>query len=381
MTGPRLLPLPRAARLLAALAAAAALLLSCWAVPASADPGGSASPGEGAPGTIVQVTGAGWPAGTSVHLSVCGRLAVNGSVDCDSSGAVTAPVGPDGVVAGGLTIGAPPVDCPCVIRMATPAKADRQVVDVPFTVLGHPTSEVVKDAQPVRVDLVDAELRGGGSWSELFGWRTRRTLVLTVRNNGPDPVKDAPLVVGWGAGATADMPLTAPPTGAIEPGATAVFRVPVELPPASYGDFVVGGRFAGQTEFQVSFTTYPYLLFGVNLLALLALLFGIRAAIRRRRSQTRGAAAPQPPVPAQAAPRSLDRSKLLAHLDGTARTRDGDTLVIDRTSLVAYLDGPPLVDTGALDRFLDASPGGSSPTRPLPTAPPASPEGGADEPR
>ncbi|MDX6744359.1 hypothetical protein [Actinocorallia sp. A-T 12471] len=374
MTGPRL---PRPLAALAGLAASAALLLTCLAAPASAEPGGSAAPGEGAPGTIVQVTGAGWPAGTSVHIAVCGRLAVNGSVDCDAAGAVTAPVGPDGVVAGGLTIGAPPVDCPCVIRMATPAKADRMIVDVPFTVLGHPTSEVVKDAQPVRIDLVDAELRGGGSWSELFGWRTRRTLVLTVRNNAPDPVKDAPLVVGWGEGATADMPITAPPTGTIPPGETATFRVPVELPPASYGDFVVGGRFAGQTEFQVAFTTYPYLLFGVNLLALLALLAGVRAAIRRRRPKTRGAAAPQPPASAPAAPRHLQRSALLAHLDAAAQ-RDGDTLVIDRSSLLTYLDGPPLLDTAALDRFLAVD--GDTTPLPLPSDP-STPEGGPDEPR
>ncbi|ROO88516.1 hypothetical protein EDD29_6187 [Actinocorallia herbida] len=373
MTGPRLL---------AALAASVLTLLTCWAVPASADPGGSASPGEGAPGTIVQVTGAGWPAGTSVHLSVCGRLAVNGSVDCDAAGAVTAPVGPDGVVTGGLTIGAPPVDCPCVIRMATPAKADRMIVDVPFTVLGHPTSAVVKDAQPVRIDLVDAQLRGGGSWSELFGWKTRRTLVLTVRNNAPDPVKDAPLVVGWGADKKADMPLTAPPTGTIEPGATATFRVPIELPPASYGDFVVGGRFAGQTDFQVSFTTYPYLLFGLNLLALLALIAGVRAAIRRRRPQTRGAAsASPPPASAPAAPRHLERAALLAHLDGTARPGTGDTLVIDRASLLTYLDGPPLLDPAALDRFLAVD----DATAPLPPPDdlsyPSTPEGGPDEPR
>ncbi|GAB2839133.1 hypothetical protein GCM10022221_43320 [Actinocorallia aurea] len=370
MTGPRLL---------AALAASAALLTALWAVPASADPGGSASPGEGAPGTIVQVTGAGWPAGTLVHLSVCGRLAVNGSVDCDAAGAVTAPVGPDGVVTGGLTIGAPPVDCPCVIRMATPSKADRMIVDVPFTVLGHPTSEVVKDAQPTRVDLVDARLTGGGTWSELFGWKTRRTLVLTVRNNAPDPVADAPLVVGWGADATADMPLTAPPTGTIAPGATATFRVPVELPPASYGSFVVGGRFAGQTEFQVSFTTYPYLLFGVNLLALLALLAGVRAAIRRRRPRTRGAAVVPSPASAPAAPRHLERTALLAHLEGTARGGDGDTLVIDRAALLTYLDGPPLLDTAALDAFLAAD--GATAPLPLPDPSSAHPEGGPDEPR
>ncbi|GAA0965807.1 hypothetical protein [Actinocorallia libanotica] len=336
-----------------ALAALVLVSLFLWPAPAAADPGASASPAGGAPGTAVQVRGAGWPAGVSVQISVCGRNAVNGSVDCDQPNAVAAPVGPDGIVTAGLTVSAPPVPCPCVIHITTPAGAERMTVDVPFSVLGHETADVVKQENPARIDVVDAELRGSGGVSELFGWRTRRTLVLTVRNNGPDPVTDAPLVVGWGADATADSPLTAPPTGTIDPGATAVYRVPVELPPASYGTFVVGGRFAGQTEFQLKFTTYPYLLFAVNLIALLAVLAGVRAALRRRRTRSRGAAgnALSPAAP-KAAPRPLDQTALLTYLEGSARQEDGETLVIDRPSLVAYLNGPPLVDPRALDRFL-----------------------------
>ena len=344
------------------LAALVLVSLFLWPVPASADPGASAAPAEGAPGTVVQVRGAGWPVGVSVQISVCGRNAVNGSVDCDQPGAVTAPVGPDGVVTAGLTVSAPPVPCPCVIHMVTPSGSEKMTVDIPFTVLGHKTADVVKQENPARIDVVDAELRGSGGVSELFGWRTKRTLVLTVRNNGPDPVTDAPLGVGWGADATADSPLTAPPTGTIEPGATAVFRVPVELPPASYGTFLVGGRFAGQTEFEVKFTTYPYLLFAVNLVALLALLAGVRAALRRRRTRSRGAAADVPfPAAPKAAPRSLDQTALLTYLESNARRADGETLVIDKPSLVAYLNGPPLLDSQALDRFLND--GGSDASR------------------
>lgn len=339
-------------RRLRALAALVLVTLFLWPAPASAEPGASAAPAEGAPGTAVQVRGAGWPAGVSVHVSMCGRNAVNGSVDCDQANAVTAPVAPDGTLAAGLTVTAPPVPCPCVIRLVTPSGTERMTVNVPFSVLGHRIADVVKQENPARIDVVDAELRGSGGISELFGWRTERTLVLTVRNNGPDPVTDAPLVVGWGADATAESPLTAPPTGTIEPGATAVYRVPVKLPPASYGTFVVGGRFAGQTEFQVKFTTYPYLLFAVNLIALLALLAGVRAALRRRRTRTRGAAEAALPAAPKTAPRSLDQTALLTYLEENARRKDGETLVIDRPSLVAYLNGPPLLDEQALDRFL-----------------------------
>ncbi|GAA3203323.1 hypothetical protein [Actinocorallia longicatena] len=336
--------------LLRGTAALVALLLIAGPVPAAArdGAGASAAPADAAPGTVVRVHGVGWPAGISVQISVCGRMGVNGSADCDASGAVTVPVAPDGTLDAGLSVTAPPVPCPCVLHLTTPPGVPEQTLNLPFEVLGHPQAAVVKQAEPVRVDLIDAELTGGGTWSELLGWRTRRTLVLTVRNSGGQKVVNAPLVVGWGAGGEADSPVTAPPTGTVEPGRTAVFRVPVELPPASYGTFVVGGRFAGQVPFETSFSTYPYGLFGVNLAALVLLVLGVRAAIRRRR---RPPAAPAAAV-APALSEPLDRSALLGYLESTAGRVDGDTLVIDRPALVAYLKGPRLVDPEALDRFL-----------------------------
>ncbi|GAA1576528.1 hypothetical protein GCM10009678_69070 [Actinomadura kijaniata] len=320
-------------------ATAAALLLILTPVPAHAaapGPGVSAEPGRAPAGTSLRVRGSAWTPGSTVQAEVCGANAVHGSADCDTPRAVTAMVAPAGTFEAGLTVGAPPASCPCVVRVTTfPGTAGPPATaTAPLTLPGHPTGPVRKDVAPVRVDIVSAELTGGGR-GEMFGGRPRRTLVLRVRNAGTQPITDAPLVVGWGAGTTPDSPLAAPGTGTIQPGRTATYRIPVELPRAASGRFVVGGRFAGTVPFTTSFSTYPWGLLGANALAALLLLLGVRLSLGRRAARRRR------PAPAPAP--GLD--ELLEHLG-----RAG----YDRDELRAFLEsrrsGP--VDLAALDRYL-----------------------------
>ncbi|TDC73606.1 hypothetical protein [Actinomadura sp. 7K507] len=368
------------------LTAAPATVLATGLAPAApaeassrARPGVSVEPARAAAGTSARVRGSGWTPGATVQVQVCGARAVHGSADCDTGRGVTAMVAPTGSFEAGLTVGAPPSACPCVIRAGTlpggaaaPANAT-----APFTVQGHPVRRIERDVAPVRADVVGVELVGGGERGELFGGRTERTLVLRIRNAGADPIENAPLVVGWGGGDEPDTPLTAPETGVLRPGETATYRVPVELPRASFGTFVVGGRYAGQVPFETSFSTYPWGLLGVNLLAAMLLLLGIRLALGRRAARRRrrrlgavppalgaATAAGQTPAHHRAAPSpagTVEIDDLIGYLDTTARSPSG-AYVVDRDALVGYLEerrGGELrpVDVEALERFLSTSHG------------------------
>jgi hypothetical protein len=357
------------------LAAGAALCVApaqAAAVPGrAAAPGVSVEPGKAAAGTTAQVRGSSWTPGTTVQVQVCGANAVHGSADCDTEHGVTAMVAPAGTFEAGLTVGAPPAACPCVVRVGTlpggtgaPATAT-----APFTVEGHPVKKIVRDVAPVRADVVGLEVVGGGDRGELFGGRPRRTLVLRIRNAGAEPIENAPLVVGWGAEDTPDSPLDAPKTGTLEPGQTATYRIPVVLPPAAFGRFVVGGRYAGSVPFETTFSAYPWGLLGVNALAALLLLFGIRLALgrwaaARRRRRRRPAPAPvRHPVAARSGP-TVELTDVVGYLDSVAPSPSG-AYVVDRDELIGYLErrsGEVLepVDVEALDRFLAPPRGGAA---------------------
>ncbi|MBO2447856.1 hypothetical protein J4573_12200 [Actinomadura barringtoniae] len=322
-------------------------------------PGATAVPAEAAIGTAVRVRGSAWTPGATVQVQICGANAVHGSADCDTQGGVTALISPAGTFDAGLAAGAPPAACPCVIQVSTlpGSPGAPRTVTFPFRVLGHRVAVILKDITPVRADIVDVEVTGGGGWGELFGGRPRRTLVVQVRNAGADPIVGAPLTVGWGAGSDPDSPVDSPRTGTLRPGQTATYRVPVELPPASFGTFVVGGRYAAAVPFKTTFSAYPWGLLGVNAVALLLFLLGLRlafarrAARRRTRATERVPAPMRPPVTQHITRNGAD--ELLDYLDETAREPSGDYR-IDREALSDYLRrrtaGP--IDVAALEDFL-----------------------------
>ncbi|SNT38461.1 hypothetical protein SAMN05443665_102660 [Actinomadura meyerae] len=358
----------RPAALLLALAVAAGVQPA--AVPAAAartappavEPGAAVEPSSAAAGTAARISGSAWTPGATVQVQVCGAEAVHGSADCDTERAVTAMVAPTGTFEAGLTVGAPPAACPCVVRVGTlpGGPGPEAVVTVPFTVAGHPVEAVRRDAPPVRADVVGLELVGGGGRGELFGGRPRRTLVLRIRNSGPEPLENAPLVVGWGGGAVPDSPLDAPPTGTLRPGQTATYRIPVVLPPASFGRFVVGGRYAGAVPFETSFSAYPWGLLGANALAALLLLIGVRLTLgrwaRARRRRRRAVPATAAPPAARAPEATVELTDVIGYLDSVAPSPSGE-YVVDRDALIGYLErrtggAAAAVDTEALERFL-----------------------------
>ena len=69
--------------------------------------------------------------------------------------------------------------------------------------------------------------------------------------------------------------------GALDPGEQTVVTVPLELPMAAFGNYRVVGQ-VGDTElgaFEVEWTTYPWGLFALNVLALVLLAWGIRTRL------------------------------------------------------------------------------------------------------
>jgi hypothetical protein len=344
--------------LCAAVGAAPALPVQA-VEPAPGTPGATAVPEEAAIGTTVRVRGSAWTPGATVQVQICGANAVHGSADCDTQGGVTALVSPTGTFDAGLGTGAPPAACPCVMRVSTlpGSPGTPRTVTFPFRVLGHRVAVILKDVTPVRADIVDVEVTGGGGWGELFGGHSRRTLVLQVRNAGTEPIVGALLTVGWGAGTDPDSPVAALRTGTLRPGQTATYRVPVELPRASFGRFVVGGRYAAAVPFKTSFSAYPWGLLGVNAVALVLFLFGLRLAFLRwaARRRARTAERTAGPVRRPVAPpiTRVGAEELLAYLDETARAPSGDYR-IDREALSDYLRrrtaGP--IDVAALENFL-----------------------------
>ena len=369
-------------RSIAVLLAAAALFaqpIPAVAAPPTrtARPGVSVQPGKAAAGTTAWVRGSAWTPGTTVQVQICGAGAVHGSADCDTGHGVTAMVAPAGTFEAGLTVGEPPSPCPCVVRAgALPGTTGAPfTVTAPFTVAGHPTARIDRGVAPVRADVVGLEIVGSPDRGELFGGRPRRTLVLRIRNSGADPIRNAPLVVGWGAGSTPDSPLDAPKTGTLGPGQTATYRIPVVLPPAAFGHFAVGGRYAGSVPFKTGLNAYPWGLLGVNAMAALLLLIGIRLTLgrwararRRRRNRAAGlpahatADAAHPQVVPRTTP-TVELADVIGYLDSVAPAPSG-AYAVDRDELIGYLErrsGETLkpVDVEALDRFL-ALPGGEA---------------------
>ncbi|MFI6962776.1 hypothetical protein [Streptomyces sp. NPDC050255] len=264
--------------------------------PDAARPAISTDTGRLVPGRPVTVGGTGWPVGATVQTEVCGLRAVHGSSDCDTTRGAVALVAADGTFRLTLLVGAPPADCPCVVRATTgagqnarSATTDIEVADVPEGVVPDPGTSTPQ------VAVVDAELTGDGGLAELFGGRPHRTLVVTVRNTGTATLGRTPLIVRWGGGSSIDTDVAAPLTSPLKPGEQATYRVPVAMPLASFGRYSVGGRYDSRS-FVVTTDLYPWGLISVAGASVLLTVFSAGWAIRRRRN--RPPAPVPPPAPA-----------------------------------------------------------------------------------
>ena len=192
-----------------------------------------ADPQEAAPGETVTLTIEGFDAHT-VTASICGNEARRGSGDCDMTGSVGIVLNAaDGPTVAVIPVTAPPVPCPCVVRVST--AAFDQIGVVPIVVTGHDIAEPVDSAQ--QQGAIDASISAQRTPASL-GERLRASLggavgydvTVTVKNTSVVPLGEVVVTGSFGRSADdflGELELTAP--GELAPGQTwqQVLRVTV----------------------------------------------------------------------------------------------------------------------------------------------------------
>lgn len=274
-----------------------AALVTVFGPPAGAAPSAratvSVSPTTAAPGEQVLVSATGMPAGAPSSIMFCGRAAVGGTSDCNTTARSAATANANGAFSVAVKVAAPPKPCPCVVLISTPRI--QQQLTTPISISGMAT---VKPPE-----IVSATLGGWGPLSAWFGGDARRTLNLTVKNPNTRPQTLSNLVVSGGHGSTANIQL-----GTLQPGETKTWTVPVRLGTLAHGKYKVDGQFnadGSTVTFKAGSSAFPW---GLLLLGLLAVQFGllrVRNAARRRFGAERvarptsapGAASPRDDVP------------------------------------------------------------------------------------
>lgn len=250
---------------------------------------------EVAPGDQIVVTIDGFDA-RGVTISVCGNEARRGSADCNMPQSEGRGVQQDGTpTLAALPVYAPPVPCPCVVRVST--STNDQVAVVPITIIGHPVAPVVNPDAPDRVPLdisVVANASNGG-FSDVvrssLGGASHYEVTVTVRNRSTDRVGGIGLT--GSAGRNADEQLLTLDLGTpdlLEAGETWQETIPAEIPALTFGDveWQVTATSSGPSVTATDTTeSIPWLLwlFGVILvvdLLLLLVRFGMRLARRDR---------------------------------------------------------------------------------------------------
>jgi len=235
-------------------------------------------------GERVGITGTGWsPVGQTVQIQLCGRNAIDLSNDCDQTNQYTAAIRPGGIFYGSLVVQAPPTPCPCVVMVT--AAGSFAGVKAPLTIAGAPSAPlppVTPPGPPVRlIPTVDAPV----SVSSWFGGPKDVTLVLTVKNTSGVPLNAPALSVTVGRGSAPTGFVEGRPLAPLPAGASRTLRVPVRIPPFTYGDYTIRSTVAtgqGAVATNIPVTSYPWGLLAVVLLLVALMLLWFVRRIRRR---------------------------------------------------------------------------------------------------
>jgi len=247
---------------------------------------------EVAPGDQVTVTIAGFRA-QAVTISICGNEARRGSSDCNmaASEGVRLARGGDSTIAD-LPITAPPVACPCLVRVSN-ANQD-EVAVVAITLLGHPVEPVVGNAPATRAVTVeiDSVPSASGVVARTRAWLggpVRYDVTIRVTNQSATAVSAMAVTGTVGRAGDDDLErFEVPEPGVIDPGQTWTVTTHAELPAPVYGQVewraTVSG--VGSAVTAIDRTSHrPWLLYvclvvlAADVLALLT-----RWTIRRRRA-------------------------------------------------------------------------------------------------
>jgi len=252
-------------------------------------------------GERVGITGTGWsPVGQTVQIQLCGRNAIDLSNDCDQTNQYTAAIRAGGVFYGSLVVKAPPTPCPCVVMVTTAGSFAG--VKAPLTIVGAPSAPLppaTPPGPPVRlVQTVDAPV----SVSSWFGGPKDVTLVLTVKNTSGVPLNAPALSVSVGRGSAPTGFVVGRPLAPLPVEAVRTLRIPVRIPPFTYGDYTIRSSVAtgqGTVAANTPTSSYPWgLLAVVVLLVALVLLWVVRRLRRRVAAGDAGPTSGTPPADA-----------------------------------------------------------------------------------
>ncbi|MEV0898818.1 hypothetical protein [Actinoplanes sp. NPDC049802] len=263
---------------------AAVLLALVTAPPATALAGGLVarlSVTEAAPGDKIRVTGEGWEPAQLLQFVTCGEGGVTGSAACDTRASMATPVRQDGTFVVDLIVGEPPKACPCVIHVAAVQGDADAVVNLPITITGHASGQIPRTADPVRELVVQDARLTGGTVAAWFGAPDRLLLVYTIRNPSPSTLVDATAQVRLGGGGDDNVFHRARITD-LGPGQSRTLTVPVELPLAAFGQYVVTADVSGLAQARLTHDAYPWGLLVINAAGLLLIVWGVLRRIRRR---------------------------------------------------------------------------------------------------
>lgn len=237
------------------------------------------------PSTVARLSGAGWPAGAGLSVSLCGDEGLGGSVDCAAAGSVTLASSPTGIVAGLMTVFLPPVPCPCVLLVVEPVTGAQ--FRFPVAVKGARVAPLVAPAvAAVRLRILAVSVQARTTLLSEMGGPAPRLLVVTVHNASRFGVR-VMTVARWGANRSSTAVIASPAPVTLADGATARVSANFSLSALSFGRYTVEVSIVA-TGTTVSATTttagtLPYGLIGVIAVVILAAIGGTWRRRRRRR--------------------------------------------------------------------------------------------------
>ncbi|MDG4764042.1 hypothetical protein O7632_07975 [Solwaraspora sp. WMMD406] len=222
--------------------------------PASAaQPQVRVDPATAAVGDRLTVTLTGWPAG-NIQLDVCGNQADRGSLDCATLAAHHRHLaGPDPVTTS-ITVVAPPVACPCVVRArsldpAATGAATGAVTGDPVTgvaslgIVGLVVPAAPVDPDPGQLRITGLTVRPAGwDWPALFALPSRLLVEVDLHNDGPATAVDPRLAVLVGRPGQATLIVEPPQVPVLAAGERRAVRIAVPVDAPVYGRYAVHGQ-------------------------------------------------------------------------------------------------------------------------------------------
>jgi len=255
----------------------------------------SAVPSSGPPNASTAVSGYDLAPLTDYQIQVCGNAGFGGSSICDLTATATAATSETGHFVVFLVVGRPPVPCPCVVK-ATPLKGtgglNQGIVSTPITIQGVPIRPPVPppaNGNPSGLVVDRAELVGSRTWAEFFGDSAHRTLILRLRDAGPNLIPSTPFVLHAGPAGNPTQIVGAPFVPPLRPGQVVSYRVPVTFPPLAHGNYVVVGQLGNTGQIVTFRATASLMPWGLVIVLAVILLVALGLIIRRivRRYQRR----------------------------------------------------------------------------------------------